>query len=55
MHYDSMYIPKTYMKNVYCISCACHARIVKVRSAEERRVRHHKPSKDVEEKPLGEV
>ncbi len=54
MLYDQMIIPKTYMKNVYCVSCACHARIVKVRSTEDRKVRHQKPEKDIEDKPLGE-
>ena len=48
-------IPKSYLKNVYCVSCACHARIVKVRSAEDRKIRHKKAEKDMQEKPLGEV
>ena len=33
------YIPKIYVKLYYCISCACHARIVRVRSAHDRRLR----------------
>jgi small subunit ribosomal protein S26e len=47
-------IPKTYLKNVYCVSCACHARIVKVRSVEERRVRNNKkkPKKEIQESKL---
>lgn len=39
-HYPKFFLPKTHIKNYYCVSCACHARIVKVRSTEERRVRN---------------
>lgn len=37
--YDEYVIPKMYLKMVYCISCACHAHIVRVRSVQDRRVR----------------
>jgi small subunit ribosomal protein S26e len=33
-------IPKIYVKNEYCVSCAIHARIVRVRSTAEKRVRY---------------
>lgn len=54
LHYEQLQIPKTYLKNVYCVSCACHARIVKVRSADDRKVRHTKQMKDVQGNVLGE-
>ena len=37
---NDFYIPKVYVKLAYCISCAIHARIVRVRSGEDRRVRY---------------
>jgi small subunit ribosomal protein S26e len=30
--YETYTLPKTYLKVCYCMSCACHRRIVKVRS-----------------------
>lgn len=33
-------MPKLFVKNQWCVACAIHARIVKVRSTEEKRVRY---------------
>ena len=33
-------MPKLYLKNQYCIACGIHARIVRVRSGENRRIRY---------------
>ena len=32
-------LPKLYSKNYYCVSCAVHSRIVRVRNVQQRRVR----------------
>mmetsp|Transcript_69342 Transcript_69342/g.80936 ORF Transcript_69342/g.80936 Transcript_69342/m.80936 type:complete len:115 (-) Transcript_69342:1-345(-) len=37
--YDTFVIPKLYIKLQYCIACAIHARIVRVRSVEDRKNR----------------
>ena len=37
--YKSYEFPKIYNKLIYCVSCAVHARIVRVRSVEDRRKR----------------
>merc|ERR1712150_281394 len=37
--YEVYTMPKLYVKTEYCVSCACHARIVRVRKTAERRVR----------------
>ena len=33
-------MPKLYVKNQWCIACAFHARIVKVRKTEDKRIRY---------------
>merc|ERR1712085_72262 len=37
--YESYQLPKLYVKAIYCVSCAVHARIKSVRSAVNRRKR----------------
>ena len=37
--YSEFIIPKVYYKFYYCVSCALHSRIVRVRSAENRKKR----------------
>lgn len=37
---DNYNMPKLYMKQQWCIACAIHARIVKVRQTAEKRVRY---------------
>ncbi len=33
-------MPKLYVKNQYCIACAIHARIVRVRSTDDKKIRY---------------
>jgi len=37
--FETYIVPKLYIKMQYCIACAIHSRIVKVRSVEDRRIR----------------
>lgn len=46
-------IPKIYLKQQYCISCAIHSRIVRVRSAEDRKNRA--PPKRVQRDASGNI
>lgn len=36
---DKIGLPKLYVKNEYCIACGIHARIVRVRSGRDRKIR----------------
>ena len=38
--YSQFIIPKVYYKFYYCVSCALHSRIIRVRSAENRKMRN---------------
>jgi len=38
--YPGYTMPKFFIKNQYCVGCAIHARVVRVRSGEDRRVRY---------------
>jgi small subunit ribosomal protein S26e len=37
---ENYQMPKLYIKNQYCVSCGIHARIVRVRSTVNRRIRY---------------
>ena len=37
---ENYQMPKLYLKNQYCVACAIHARIVRVRSTEDKKIRY---------------
>lgn len=37
---QEFYMPKIFVKLAYCVSCAIHARVVRVRSGDDRKVRY---------------
>jgi small subunit ribosomal protein S26e len=51
--FETYIIPKLYIKMQYCISCAIHSRIVKVRGVEERKNRA--PPQRVQRDAAGKV
>ena len=51
--FETYIIPKLYIKMQYCISCAIHSRIVKVRGTIERKSRL--PPQRVHRDPAGKV
>lgn len=38
--YDVFEVPRVSYKSQFCVSCACHAKIVRVRSSQGRKIRY---------------
>ena len=53
-YYDDFVIPKVYQKLSYCVSCAIHMRMVRVRSAVDRRIRNTRKVVEKKEKEIKE-
>ncbi len=47
--YDGYTMPRLFIKNQYCVACGIHARIVRVRSRQNRRIRYISNFKDTRE------
>ena len=50
--YKNFVIPKVYQKLSYCVACAIHMRLVRSRSAEDRRIRNVRKPIEKKEKDL---
>jgi len=49
--YSEYHLPKIYIKVQYCVSCAIHSHVVRVRSREDRRIREQPAKFGAGQKP----